>query len=491
MKLGKTPGGSGIRVEHLRDWMEGAKPDEFQKQACLEAWNRVLELVELAFTGQPLPRSFGIGILVLIPKGVPDQYRGIALLEVIYKLISAIINQRLAAKITFHDTVHGFCQGRGTGTAIIEAKLRMQLAQRTTKPRYFVFLDLKKAYDTLDRGRTLAILKGYGIGRNILSIIKRIWDMDTMVPKQAGFYGESFSAGRGVRQGDILLPMIFNIVADAVIRDSEAQISESRDSQRQVVDALFYADDGALMGEDAMEVQSSLDIYTKTFARVGLKMNAEKTKAFVMDGGKIINPISLHAYRRRVLGVGETHRELCSQKVVCELCGTTVTREHLKTHQLTTKCNTRRKDYRATPSDSVVSRSNDTSTEPLNDSPSEYSVSMGWTNCNALPCGRMSTLPNQCYQNALTLSKHSQQGHHHYRGRRTATALRELWPISKGCWSKTPADQGMHTLDKNVAGTECRRGEQENCKGNSFYCEWKTNRNSERVQIPWPNYQEQ
>ena len=278
MKLGKTPGGSGIRVEHLRDWMEGAKPGESQKQSCLEAWNRVLELVELAFTGQPLPRSFGIGILVLIPKGVPDQYRGIALLEIIYKLISAIINRRLAAKITFHDAVHGFCRGRGTGTAVIEAKLRMQLAQRTTKPRYFVFLDLKKAYDTLDRGRTIAILKGYGIGRNILSIIKRIWDMDTMVPKQAGFYGESFSAGRGVRQGDILSPMIFNIVVDAVIRESEVQISESRGQQRRTVDALFYADDGALMGEDAMEVQSSLDIYTKTFSRVGLKMNAEKQR---------------------------------------------------------------------------------------------------------------------------------------------------------------------------------------------------------------------
>ena len=157
--------------------------------------------------------------------------------------------------------------------------------------------------------------------------------MDTMVPKQAGFYGESFSAGRGVRQGDILSPMIFNIVADAVIRESEVQISESRGRQRRTVDALFYADDGALMGEDAMEVQSSLDIYTKTFSRVGLKMNAEKTKAFVMDGGKIKNAISQHAYQRRVLGVGETHREICSQKVVCELCGTTVTREHLKTHQ--------------------------------------------------------------------------------------------------------------------------------------------------------------
>jgi hypothetical protein len=104
------------------------------------------KLIEVVFTGNPLPKSFGVGILVLIPKGVPDQYRGIALLEVIYKLVSAITNQRLTAQIAFHDAgVHGFCVGRGTNTAIIELKLRMQLAQRTTKPLYFVFLELKKA----------------------------------------------------------------------------------------------------------------------------------------------------------------------------------------------------------------------------------------------------------------------------------------------------------------------------------------------------------
>ena len=157
----------------------------------------------------------------------------------IYKLVSTIIIARLTDEIKFHDAVHGFCRGRGTGTAIIEAKLRMQLAQRTTKPRYFVFLDLKKAYDTLDRRRTLEILQGYGVGENIRSFIGRIWEMDTMVPKQAGFYGQPFSASRGVRQGDVMSPIIFNIIADAVIRHCEAQISEGREMQRQSAKALF------------------------------------------------------------------------------------------------------------------------------------------------------------------------------------------------------------------------------------------------------------
>jgi hypothetical protein len=47
---------------------------------------------------------------------------------------------------------------------------------------YVIFLDLKKAsYYSLDRDRTMAILEGYGVGKNLLAFIKRIWDGDTLV----------------------------------------------------------------------------------------------------------------------------------------------------------------------------------------------------------------------------------------------------------------------------------------------------------------------
>ena len=376
MKRDKSPGASGIWAEHLMEWQQGAT-DEDKDPAKVEAWNKVLELIELVFTGNPLPKSFGVGILVLIPKGMPDQYRGIALLEVIYKLVSAIINRRLTEKITFHDAVHGFRVGRGTNTAIIELKLRMQLAQRTTKPLYFVFLDLKKAYDTLDRGRTLKILKGYGLGENLCRIIEEVWEMDTMVPKQAGFYGKSFSASRGVRQGDILSPMIFNIVADAVIRDTEARMNLGREMGRSDVWSQFYADDGLVISEDPIRLQQMLDLYTDGFARVGLKMNADKTKAMTMAGGKVYGNLSENAVRRRVEGVGLSHRERSLQKVTCQLCGTQVNQQHLKTHQTRRTCENGRKTYQPTNTENVA----DMSTEELaefeeNDFLCEYVISV-------------------------------------------------------------------------------------------------------------------
>jgi hypothetical protein len=90
IKLGKSPGATGIRAEHLRKWMSGAT--RAKDPIYVGEWAMVTKLIEMAFTGEAIPSAFFTGILILLPK--PDgDFRGIALLEVIYKLISSIINQ--------------------------------------------------------------------------------------------------------------------------------------------------------------------------------------------------------------------------------------------------------------------------------------------------------------------------------------------------------------------------------------------------------------
>ena len=91
--------------------------------------------------------------MVLIPKG-KGEFRGIGLVEVIWKLLTLILHRRLTA-IKLHGILHGFREGRGTGTATLEAKLLQQLAAMREEVMYVIFLDLTKAYDALDRSRTL------------------------------------------------------------------------------------------------------------------------------------------------------------------------------------------------------------------------------------------------------------------------------------------------------------------------------------------------
>jgi hypothetical protein len=102
--------------------------------------------------------------LCLIPKGNDSTaFHGIALLEIIWKLISSIINQRVMNNVQFHDSLHGFCRGRGTQTATIETKLSHQLADMAQTPLFQIFLDLRKAYDSVDRPRMLEIMEACGM----------------------------------------------------------------------------------------------------------------------------------------------------------------------------------------------------------------------------------------------------------------------------------------------------------------------------------------
>ena len=111
-----------------------------------------MDLFHTAFREGRLAEEATWKAVVLIPKGNMD-YRGIGLVEVMWKLVAAILNSRLTASITYHDFLHGFWAGCGIGTATLEAKLLQQLAALREEVLYVILLDMSKAYDALDMSR--------------------------------------------------------------------------------------------------------------------------------------------------------------------------------------------------------------------------------------------------------------------------------------------------------------------------------------------------
>ena len=109
-------------------------------------------------------------VLVLISKGNADTRR-IALLEVVWKVVEAVIDTRIKSVVQFHNVLQGFCTGRGIGTAIMDLRLTQELANVYHDPIFLVFLDLRKLYDNLDRGRLLQTLEGYGAGPNLWGLL--------------------------------------------------------------------------------------------------------------------------------------------------------------------------------------------------------------------------------------------------------------------------------------------------------------------------------
>ena len=76
----------------------------------------------------------------------------------VLKICATVVDCRLKRSVTLHDALHGFRAGRGMGTATLESKLAYQLVDIVHELLFQVFLDVRKAYDSLDRGRCMEIL---------------------------------------------------------------------------------------------------------------------------------------------------------------------------------------------------------------------------------------------------------------------------------------------------------------------------------------------
>ena len=212
--------------------------------------------------------------------------------RLIWKVIEIIMDGRLET-ISFYDCLHGFLKGRGTGTATIEAKLAQQLASIKQEALYQTFIDLKKAYDAMDRERCLEILQGYGVDPLILRLIEKFWDLAILACRASGCYGKPFKAHRGVTHGGPFLTHILNVMVDAVVRGWLHTIlgpDAARDRYGKEICTLmviFYADDVLLASRDPVLFQQALDVIVGLFQRVDLCRNMSKTKVVTCVPGRI------------------------------------------------------------------------------------------------------------------------------------------------------------------------------------------------------------
>ena len=106
-------------------------------------WERVVALVRADFGEGLLAEVAMWKAVVLITKG-KGEYCGINLVEVMWKVVAAILNGRLTASITYHYFLHGFRACCGIGATTLEAKLIQKLAAFREEVLYLILLDLHK-----------------------------------------------------------------------------------------------------------------------------------------------------------------------------------------------------------------------------------------------------------------------------------------------------------------------------------------------------------
>ena len=118
-----------MRAEHVKEWLQGVRREEDLEQPGYkgtgDSWRLLMKLVTTVWETGTISQQLGWIIVILIPKGGGD-YRGIGLLEPIWKITEQVMDWLLNA-IPIHESLHGCRDGQGTGTAVIEAKLAQQL----------------------------------------------------------------------------------------------------------------------------------------------------------------------------------------------------------------------------------------------------------------------------------------------------------------------------------------------------------------------------
>jgi Reverse transcriptase (RNA-dependent DNA polymerase) len=133
-------------------------------------------------------------------------------------------------------------------------------------------LDLSKAFDMVDQERLKMVMVAYGFGNRAMRFFEDCWDGSIVAPRAAGVYSPRVLVRAGVRQGDVISPLLFNIVVGAILRWTDKEKPELLER----VQKIFYADDGRIAGEDGTETHEELDFVADGFERMALEVSTRK-----------------------------------------------------------------------------------------------------------------------------------------------------------------------------------------------------------------------
>ena len=127
-----------MRAEHLHQWLIAATQDDLLDDTNCQ---NIISIVQVEFCYGTLAEECTWNTVFLIPKG-KRYFRGVGLVEVLWKAVESLLNRRLTSTIMFHDVLHGFWTGRGMGTAALKAKLLQHITDMREAVLFKVFVDL-------------------------------------------------------------------------------------------------------------------------------------------------------------------------------------------------------------------------------------------------------------------------------------------------------------------------------------------------------------
>ena len=145
--------------------------------------------------------------------------------------------------------------------------------QEFQKNIYFCFVDYAKAFDCVDHNKLWKILKEMGIPDHMTCLLRNLYASQEATVRIGHGTIDWFQIRKGVHQGCILSPCLFNLYVEYIMRNAGLEEAQAGIKiARRNINNLTYADDTTFMAESE-ELKSLLMKVKEENEKVGLKLN--------------------------------------------------------------------------------------------------------------------------------------------------------------------------------------------------------------------------
>ena len=122
----------------------------------------------------------------------------------------------------------GFRKGRGTRDQIVNIRWIMEKAREFQKNICFCFIDYIKAFHHVDHNKQWKILEEMGIPDHLTCLLRNLYAGQEATVRTGHATMDRFQIGKGVRQGCILPPCLFNLYAEYIMRNARLDEAQAR-----------------------------------------------------------------------------------------------------------------------------------------------------------------------------------------------------------------------------------------------------------------------
>ena len=189
-----------------------------------------------------------------------SNYNIFVLISHTSKLMFKILQARLQQYTNYElpDVQAGFRKGRGTRDQIANICWTIRKAREFQKNIYFCFIDYDKAFDCVDHNKLWEILKEMGISDHLTCLLRNLYAGQEATVRTGHETTDWFQIRKGVRQGCILSPCLFNLYAEYIMQNAELDEAQAGiKTARRNINNLRYAYDTTLMAESEEPLDES------------------------------------------------------------------------------------------------------------------------------------------------------------------------------------------------------------------------------------------